>query len=96
MFDFNICNCTNWHSDCFNYLVGITLKFYCMLAENIRKNSKFKFEDYIADFIWDINPNDANGTSDESYRNLLKSVFVFDPAAHDYDKERFKINFDEI
>jgi hypothetical protein len=67
-----------------------------MIAGNIRKNSKLKFEDFIADFTWDFNPNDAIGTSDESYKNLLKSVFFFDPVAHDYDKERFKINFDEL
>lgn len=71
----------------------LLLSFICMLIENFRKNSKIKFEEFIADFTWDFNPNDTNENSDESYRNLLKSVFVFDPAAHDYDKERFKIKF---
>jgi len=67
-----------------------------MLTENCRKNSKFKFENYNADFSWNICPENPHSINDENYGDLLKNVFFFDPAKHDFDNDRFRVDLNDL
>lgn len=67
-----------------------------MLAENSKKNTKFRFEDHHADFSWDIDPEIPYSISDGNYGELLKNVFFFDPSVHFFDHDRFRADLDDL
>lgn len=63
-----------------------------MIAENNRKNKKFKFDETDFDFSWEINEGNSIKTSIQNYADLLRITFDYDPALHEFDSDRFRVS----
>lgn len=61
------------------------------MTQNLQNNRKILFDVFKPDFCWNIGPDFMIVENDENYRKLLRNIFKYSPAMHEYDKDRFKI-----
>ena len=62
-----------------------------MMAQNPQKKGKISFDALKPDFCWNFGLDSMIGENDEDYRKLLRNIFKYNPAMHEFDTDRFTI-----